>query len=132
MKRIVIMLLMVSLLTACEQDCIPTTTTAADASIVVAPDAVRSGVLRATLTAAEGSLPDKQMTFQVSQTVAGSNTLGTAMTDQEGVATLDLKERPLRLTKTVNNDVYTAFFAGDATHCSSSSSAALDIVRAEL
>lgn len=118
-------------LTSCEQSCTPTTTVAQDASVVVAPDAVRSGVFQATLTSAEKPLPDKSLTFSVKESLLGSPQLGNGTTNDQGAARLDLKGRPLRFAKTVNSDSYTASFAGDGTYCSSSDEAALDIVHVE-
>lgn len=107
--------------------CTPTEMTATEASIVVAPDAARSGVLSATLTADGKALSGKQVEFSVDQAVVGSPTLGRETTDARGRARLDLKGRPLSLVKTVTEDDYTAAFGGDGTYCSSSDAAPLTI-----
>ena len=113
------------------EPCIPTTTVAADASLVVAPTVVRSGVFSAVLTAEDKGLPKQKITFSVEEALVGDPVLGSVMTDARGRARFDLKGKPLRLHKTVMQDVYIAAYAGDGRYCPSSDTAALDIARVE-
>jgi hypothetical protein len=129
-RRVAFLLLVLLsiLLVACDVPaCKPTVTVAEDAALVVAPDAAKSGVLVATLTTEGRALAGKSIEFSVDDALIGSPTLGSDTTDARGRARLDLKSRPLRFVKTVNEDEYTAAFAGDGTYCSSSDAAAIDI-----
>lgn len=123
--------LLAALFGACEPiDCIPTVTTAKDAGVVVAPTVAKSGVLEARLTY-DGSKPlsDRKISFTIEPTLIEDPNLGSDETDRKGLATLDLKNRPLKFVEAANKENYEARFAGDGTYCSSSDEAVIDIVR---
>jgi len=95
----------------------PTKLAADPAVLKLIPLGLPLGTLRATLTSPNGPLAGQTLTFKI-----GSLTAGTAVTDANGVATLNAQKYLLNLTLALG---YKVSYAGDADNLASSASGSL-------
>ncbi|MCA1829937.1 MAG: hypothetical protein ABR552_11290 [Actinomycetota bacterium] len=126
MRRAAIVLLLAAAFpVACTNSCKPTITTARDSGAVIAHDALSSGSVTARLvTEKHGPLELRSISF----TIKGDD-VGSATTNGQGIATLDLKKRPLDLAHAVTAKTFEASFLGDFGYCGSNGEAKFRIVK---
>lgn len=117
------------LLPACEGvDCRETETDAHDAALADTGDAGSSAVLEARLTSGSRPVAGRSVEFYVRDGNEPLEFAGSAVTDSDGFARLDLKEDPVELAQDAAADSFRAAFHGDARFCSSRGEAPIDLV----
>lgn len=128
-NRLVLVLCLLAAISfsACEDGCTPTETAASESKVANLESVASSGVLSARLTSGTSPIPGKTIEFWIDQ--AGEQKLaGEGQTGGDGVATLDLKTRPVPLATGAVARSYEARFDYDGQYCSSSDEAEFKVV----